>query len=437
MGNSNTSSLPFEITGQIEYDRIDWKFHTGQRKEDKERKEEVSIFKFPKVIGTTNTNTNNNDTSLLIPAQRAVQKLRTLRHPFILSYLDSTEMDDAIMLVTEQSVPLSAWIKSQSSSSSSSSIKSSSSHLLSEIVWGMRCLLEALHFLHSNCNLTHGYICLQSVFVCRTGDWKFGALDLACNLNVYDDRAYYRPRAMNLDDRFLAPERRQFARGSENDGIDPAVLTKQGLADIYSLGMLLQNVMDSLGVVASANAGKCLKKMQSIEFKKRPSAQQALSMVSDQLDLLSRLNELAIKPPADSVDILGHLAQHLDEVPISACHHKILPNVARVLSMSVNDFSKRDSRETCRQVVQLAMALLSALAAAGKLESFVFNETCLPVVAQLWGMSDRIVRTALLKNLEALAPFISESYVNKQIVRFFYLFIYSILYFIRGNFYVV
>ena len=50
MGNSNTSSLPFEITGQIEYDRIDWKFHTGQRKEDKERKEEVSIFKFPKVL---------------------------------------------------------------------------------------------------------------------------------------------------------------------------------------------------------------------------------------------------------------------------------------------------------------------------------------------------------------------------------------------------
>lgn len=405
MGNSNTSTLPFEITGQIiEYDRTDWKFHTGQRKEDKERKEEVSIFRFPKIPG-------NNDLSLLVPAQRAVQKLRSLRHPFILSYLDSTEMDDAIMLVTEQSIPLSAWIKLQTANS----VKNSS-HLLSEIVWGMRCLLESLNFLHSNCNLTHGFIGLHAVFVCRTGDWKFGAFDLASNLNVFDDRAYYRPRALQLDDKFLSPERRTFARGTEGDGIDPAVLTKQGLADIYSLGMLLQSVMDSLGVVSSANAGKCLKKMQSLEYKKRPSAQQALAMVSDQLDLLSRLNELAIKPPADSVDILGHLAQHLDEVPISACHHKILPNIARVLSMSVNDFSKRDSREICRQVVQLAMSLLSALAVAGKLQSFVFNDTCLPVVAQLWGMSDRIVRTALLKNLEALAPFISESYVNKQIV---------------------
>lgn len=49
MGNASASSLPFEITGTVDYKAVGWTFHTGAKKSsgstDKVADESLTIFR--------------------------------------------------------------------------------------------------------------------------------------------------------------------------------------------------------------------------------------------------------------------------------------------------------------------------------------------------------------------------------------------------------
>ena len=54
MGNASGTSLPYEITTPLEYEKSEWKLHIGVKKDEK--REEVVIFKYTK---TPNEDKNN------------------------------------------------------------------------------------------------------------------------------------------------------------------------------------------------------------------------------------------------------------------------------------------------------------------------------------------------------------------------------------------
>lgn len=70
-------------------------------KDEKQGGDQVTIFKMLK---------SNADKQ--VPAQRNLQKLRAFKHPYILTYMDSTAFEDSLVLVTESCVPLDNWIES-------------------------------------------------------------------------------------------------------------------------------------------------------------------------------------------------------------------------------------------------------------------------------------------------------------------------------------
>lgn len=74
-----------------------------------------------------------------------------------------------------------------------------------------------------------------------------------------------------------------------------------------------------------------------------------------------------------------------------------------------------DAREGCRQSIQVSVNLLSKLAAMGKLDPQVFRHSWVPILVQLWAMSDRSVRTVMLQSLKSLAPFIPDAVINRSI----------------------
>jgi SCY1-like protein 1 len=82
-------------------------------------------------------------------------------------------MEDSFLMVTEHAIPIHVWLKSYGNHSDSNDL---------EIVWGLKCLFEALHFLHSKCHVTHCNISPHSCFYTKNGDWKLGVFDLACML---------------------------------------------------------------------------------------------------------------------------------------------------------------------------------------------------------------------------------------------------------------
>ena len=127
------------------------------------------------------------------------------------------------------------------------------------------------------------------------------------------------------------------------------------------------------------------------------------------------LDDLALKPPNESLEILKNISLKTSGIPKFVCIHKILPSVSRALQIAKNDFSIRDSRESCRQIIQVSLSLLSKLADNNKLDEASFGSKCLTVTIELWSMSDRSIRTALLQSCKNLVPFIPKEIVNKSI----------------------
>ena len=404
MGNSATS-LPYDNGAAIEYSAqcSHWQLSAGLKKEDKEDKEQVTIFRFAK-----------SQADKVPVASRNLQKLRTLKHPYILSFLDGADLEDSLLLVTESCVPLETWLQQKASSTSSSSSSSAAedvANLSGEVVWGLRCVVNALQFLHSTCSLVHGYLGMHSIFVAKNGDWKLGALDLACNLNLPDDASYFNTYNHLLVRPFISPERQQPNAAS-------SLQSAPGSADIFALAHCIQIIYDKLRLEIPANFAKYLQRMLVVEVARRPTAGQLGQCPifnSDQVKLFISLGDLAIKPPSESLEILGNLVSRVPDIPRAVCIHKILPSVGRALQMVINDFPTRNARESCRQSVQLSMTLLAQLASQNKLDEPNYVSKCLPVVVQLWSMNDRAIRTTLLKTLKSLIGITPASHINKSI----------------------
>jgi SCY1-like protein 1 len=81
---------------------------------------------------------------------------------------DGGETDDAVVIVTEAAVPLTAWLAAHRSSPDFGPA----------CVWGLFSLVTALAFVNGDCKLVHGSLSTDSVWVTRGGNWTLGGFEL-------------------------------------------------------------------------------------------------------------------------------------------------------------------------------------------------------------------------------------------------------------------
>lgn len=128
---------------------------------------------------------NGSETQLEV-AKAAIKRLKTLRHPSVLTYLDSFESDKILYLATEYVEPLATHLQKLS-------LEGPQKELY--IAWGIfqitvrtRLLLifkfivngvfqRALSFLNNDGNLRHNNVNIWSVFVNTSGEWKLGGVE--------------------------------------------------------------------------------------------------------------------------------------------------------------------------------------------------------------------------------------------------------------------
>ena len=250
-------------------------------------------------------------------------------------------MEKELIVVTEPVTPLEEWLSDYSTTE--------------EVVWGFKCILEALNFVHVNCQTLHGYIGPHAVYVAKNGDWKLGAMDLACVLA--DDEDLFCANEHRLDARYRAPERRDGSWGGVFGRAADKPSSAYGAMDVYGLGIVFRDVCDRLsssgGAALPAGLDRIIQKMTSSEFKKRPVCAQILRQgvfVSGAVVLMATLNELALKQPQECAQTLQELRESVAAITVPVCSFKVLPVVARMLNSCVGDFQNRDARENCRQV---------------------------------------------------------------------------------------
>ncbi|GAA5974494.1 hypothetical protein JCM21900_006691 [Sporobolomyces salmonicolor] len=148
-----------------------WSLWSGVKKDDSTP---VSIFSFD----LSSPSPSSFDRRSLLPlARNAFRKLRALRHPNILKFLDGSESDHAVWIITEPVRSLALELEGGGVGGGVSE---------ESMIYGLLHVCTALGFLNRDGASVHGNLRATSVWVTSGGEWKLGGMEVCSRLDEAD-----------------------------------------------------------------------------------------------------------------------------------------------------------------------------------------------------------------------------------------------------------
>uniref|UniRef100_A0A4W6F276 N-terminal kinase-like protein n=1 Tax=Lates calcarifer TaxID=8187 RepID=A0A4W6F276_LATCA len=361
-----------------------WTLHRGKRKTSGEP---VSVFVYEVAQGT------EQQTQL---AKAAFKRMKTLRHPNILAYVDGLETEKSLYLVTEQVTPLAVHLKAQAEKGGAGEL---------EISWGLHQIVKAVSFLVNDCHLLHNNLGVWAVFVDRAGEWKLGALDhVAPEQGDPSGIALPTPKAVYPDMEKYDPPEMSNSSGEKWAG------------EVWRLGCLIWEVFNgplprtsslrSLGKIPKALVPHYCE-LVGANPRARPNPARFLQNCRAPGGFLSNsfvesnlfLEEIQIKEPAEKQQFFQDLSDNLDSFPEDFCKHKVLPQLL-----------------TAFEFGNAGAVVLTPLFKVGKfLSAEEYQQKIIPVIVKMFSSTDRAMRIRLLQQMEQFIQYLNEAAVNSQI----------------------
>ncbi|KAK5971451.1 N-terminal kinase protein, partial [Trichostrongylus colubriformis] len=289
------------------------------------------------------------------------QKLRTMRHPDILTFQDSIEVDNTFYLVTEKCKPLSVYLEDMSLNGTQKEFV---------VSWGLFRILNALKFLHE-ANLSHENV-RRSVYVTAGGDWKLAGFDKVTQFST--------PRT-----------------------------------DLNQLAILLWEVFNGFkeGITKPEAPGRMPEKLHEL-YKKMATPAAARISVSDLIkecrerggffknkfvDILLFLEEFQLKESNEKQPFFVHLRENLDIFPDDIAKYKVLPKI-------IQTYEYGDAGPN----ILIPLFKLGRLLAEEE-----YQRRIVPCLVKLFGSPDRTTRVKLLERIDEFAPHLTSQVVNDKI----------------------
>lgn len=361
-----------------------WTLHKAKKKGSGE---DVSVFIFD-IKGST-------DVQLEV-ARAAVKRLKTLRHPSILTYIDSTETDKALYLATEYVEPLQIHLAVCGYDGQQKDLYLS---------WGIFQIMRALSFLNNDGNMRHNNVCLSSVFVNNAGEWKLGAVEYLSNIQESSP-------GMPIK---IMPDLEKYDPPEKTDPNKQKLITKCS-TDMWGLGCLIWEVFNGPlprqsalkgieNIPKSLNGAYC--ELVSANPNLRPNPADVITRCrkqggyfkNDLVDTLLFLEEIQIKDKNEKNRFFTALTSQLDNFPQPICCHKILPQL-------ITAFEYGDA----------GAAVLAPMFKLGRLlEEAEYQKKIVPCVVKLFASNDRATRSRLLQQLEHFIDHLQANTINDQI----------------------
>lgn len=359
--------------------RTIWSVHSGKRK-DSGNSVTVFVFNFE----------NKSDDEIRL-ARSAHLRLKTLRHPNILKYIDGIELQDCIYMMTEEATPLQIHLQSQ---------EGQSSHLIS---WGIHQITKSLSFLNIDCGLVHHNICISSIFVDNAGEWKLGGVEY---MHPFSDT--------NIPIKSLDSLRRYDPPETNKPGISKR--NEKWSTDMWGLGCLIWEVFN--GPLPQSTALKTTTKIPksllshycelvSGNPRSRPSPATILLSLREQggyldnqfVSLNLRLEEIQIMEQSQRNRFFTELNKSLDLFPNNFGHHKVLPHL-----LNAFEFGGAGSS-----------VLAPLLKISRHLDLSEYQKKIVPCIVKLFNSNDRATRLNLLQQLDQFIDHLDSSVINDQI----------------------
>ncbi|KAG8564022.1 hypothetical protein GDO81_016297 [Engystomops pustulosus] len=373
--------FPYDITGEREELPGGWGIQKGKKKAGGDP---VSVFTYEIRPGAEEQTQ---------AAKSALKRIKTLRHPNILAYVDGLETDKSLYIVTEPVTSLGTYIKSRADTGGISELEAS---------WGLHQIVKALSFLTNDCNLVHNNVYMSAVFVDRAGEWKLGGLDYMYPAGSEESAPKKGPEL----EKYNPPEK---SDRSKNSG-------EKWSADMWCLGCLIWEVFNGSlpRPTALRSLGKIPKslvphycELVGANPKIRPNPSRFLQNCCAPGGFFSNsfvetnlfLEEIQIKDPAERQTFFEQLSEHLDSFPEDFCRHKILPQLL-----------------TAFEFGSAGAVILTPLFKIGKfLNADEYQQKIIPIIVKMFSSTDRAMRIRLLQQMENFIQYLNEPTVNSQI----------------------
>ena len=380
-----TKDFPYEIGEPVPDldDKSIWTLHKAKKK-GSTGGEDVSVFVFE---------CKNGNEHLLDIARSAVKRLKTLRHPSILAYLDSLETDKVIYLATEHVESLYNRLKRKSDTNEESKKQLYFS-------WGIFQITRALNFLNNDGNLRHNNVNLWTVYVNEeSGEWKLGGVEYMTAVDVVYNA--------------LPSTFQPYYPADIKENVKPP--TKCSV-DMWGLGCLIWETYN--GPLSSSSQLKILdkipKQLQVIyqelisgNAEGRPNPADVIARCRSNggffknslVDALLFLEEIQMKERGEKGRFFSQLANQLESFPDGVGRYKILPQL-----LAAFEFGDAGS------------AVLPPLLQLGcQLPDTEYQRRVVPCVVKLFASNDRATRLRLLQQLDRFVDHLQPATVNEAI----------------------
>ncbi|XP_062084201.1 uncharacterized protein LOC133790551 isoform X2 [Humulus lupulus] len=397
VGGSGTGpkDLPYTIGEPYSSAWGSWTHSRGTSKDDGSP---VSIFSL---------SGSNAQDGHLAAGRNGVKRLRTVRHPNILSFLHSTETEIfdgsttkvTIYIVTEPVMPLSERIKE---------LGLEGTQRDEYFAWGLHQIAKAVSFLNNDCKLVHANVCLASVVVTPTLDWKLHAFDV---LSEIDNNTEASAGSM-LQYAWLIGSQYKPMELSKSDW---AAIRKSPpwAIDSWGLGCLIYELFSGLKLSKTEE----LRNTASIPKSLLPDYQRLLSSMPSRRLNTSKLLENSEYFQNKLVDTI-HFMEILnlkDSVEKDTFFRK-LPNLAEQLPRPIVLKKLLPLLASSLEFGSAAAPALTALLKMGSwLSTEEFSAKVLPTIVKLFASNDRAIRVGLLQHIDQFGESLSAHVVDEQV----------------------
>ncbi|XP_031485145.1 uncharacterized protein LOC116254141 isoform X1 [Nymphaea colorata] len=386
--------LPYNIGEPYSTSWGSWVHHRGTSKEDGSA---VSIFSL---------SGNNAQDGHLAAGRNGVKRLRTVRHPNILSFLHSTEVEvvdgsvvkPTIYIVTEPVMPLSEKIRELGLEGTQRDEYYS---------WGLHQIAKAVSFLNNDCKLVHGNVCVASVVVTSTLDWKLHAFDV---LSEFDGNSESSTGPM-LQYEWLVGSQYKPMELVKSDWV--AVRKSPAWAiDSWGLGCLIYELFygTKLSKTEDLRNTSALPKSLLPDYQRLLSSTPSRRLNPSKLDnseyfqnkLVETIQFMEVLNLKDSVEkdtFFRKLPNLAEQLPCQIVLKKLLPLLASAL-----EFGSAH-----------APALTALLKMGSWLSTEEFNLKVLPTIIKLFASNDRAIRVSLLQHIDQFGASFTAQVVDEQV----------------------
>ncbi|CAO3669348.1 unnamed protein product [Umbelopsis ramanniana] len=381
----DASAFPYTIGPKVEWyeNQSIWSLHRGTKKEDNS---EVSIFTFDVV--------KNRNTAQL--AKHAYKKMRTLRHPDLLRFLDGVENDQAIMIVTDAVEPLSDQLKQNADKNLT--------------LWGLYKIASAIKFINNDCGMVHGNVRISSIFTNKAGEWKLGGFELL------DSMKEESPMIMTFGG--IIPDAKRYASPEiKKSGWTVIKELPTSATDSFQLGCLIYETynghMDSTDKLMSTR-GDIPAKMQSVyklllttSPKARIDSERFLDeglrpqgfFSNEFIQVNLFLENITIKDQSEKDVFFRKLDNVIESFPQEFSIHKILPELINAFEYGAGG----------------PKVLSSIIKVGSHLPDEEYVKVVIPCIIRMYAAPDRGIRMALLEMLPSYVDRLTKKIVNDQI----------------------